>query len=214
MLERIAACESGGDPAAISADGRYRGKYQFSRATWRAMGGTGDPADAPESEQDACAAALLEAARHRPPGPTAPERRPLTPAGGSRRRIAPRARSRSTTSPRCVTSELAVRHERARGVADGLHQRPEVLVARQRARRVARADRLARVALREEPEDRGLDLRAGHRHRSRSGASRIRSVRAGAPATTALSGTSLVTTVFVPTMQLSPTVTPRRMQAP
>ncbi len=53
-----------------------------------------------------------------------------------------------------------------------------------------------------------------HSHRSRSGASRIRSRRAGAPATTALAGTSFVTTVFVPTMQLSPTVTPRRMHAP
>jgi hypothetical protein len=58
-LEQIAQCESGGDPTAISADGRYRGKYQFSRATWRAMGGTGDPAKAPEAEQDRLAAALL-----------------------------------------------------------------------------------------------------------------------------------------------------------
>jgi hypothetical protein len=60
-LDRIAACESGGDPTAISADGRYRGKYQFSRATWRAMGGSGDPAVAPEAEQDQRAAALLAA---------------------------------------------------------------------------------------------------------------------------------------------------------
>ena len=58
-LERIAQCESGGDPTAVSADGRYRGKYQFSRATWRAMGGTGDPAKAPEATQDRLAAALL-----------------------------------------------------------------------------------------------------------------------------------------------------------
>jgi peptidoglycan hydrolase-like protein with peptidoglycan-binding domain len=58
-LERIAQCESGGDPTAISPDGRYRGKYQFSRATWRAMGGTGDPAKAPEATQDRLAAALL-----------------------------------------------------------------------------------------------------------------------------------------------------------
>jgi peptidoglycan hydrolase-like protein with peptidoglycan-binding domain len=58
-LARIAQCESGGNPAAVSADGRYRGKYQFSRATWRAMGGTGDPAQAPEAEQDQRAAALL-----------------------------------------------------------------------------------------------------------------------------------------------------------
>ena len=62
LLARIAECESGGDPTAVSADGRYRGKYQFSRSTWRAMGGKGDPAKAPESEQDKRAAALLEQA--------------------------------------------------------------------------------------------------------------------------------------------------------
>jgi peptidoglycan hydrolase-like protein with peptidoglycan-binding domain len=60
-LERIAQCESGGDPTAVSADGQYRGKYQFTRATWRAMGGSGDPAAAPEAEQDQRAAALLAA---------------------------------------------------------------------------------------------------------------------------------------------------------
>jgi hypothetical protein len=59
-LERIAQCESGGDPTAVSPDGRYRGKYQFSRATWRDLGGRGDPAQAPEAEQDRRAAMLLE----------------------------------------------------------------------------------------------------------------------------------------------------------
>jgi hypothetical protein len=58
-LERIAACESGGDPTRVSASGRYRGKYQFSVETWRDLGGTGDPAQAPEAEQDRRAAALL-----------------------------------------------------------------------------------------------------------------------------------------------------------
>ena len=58
-LQRIAQCESGGNPSAVSADGAYRGKYQFGRETWRAMGGSGDPADAPEAEQDRIAAALL-----------------------------------------------------------------------------------------------------------------------------------------------------------
>jgi peptidoglycan hydrolase-like protein with peptidoglycan-binding domain len=58
-LERIAQCESGGNPTAVSPSGQYRGKYQFSRTTWRAMGGTGDPAQAPEAEQDQRAAALL-----------------------------------------------------------------------------------------------------------------------------------------------------------
>ena len=58
-LQRIAQCESGGNPTAVSADGTYRGKYQFDRTTWREMGGTGDPADAPEAEQDRIAAQLL-----------------------------------------------------------------------------------------------------------------------------------------------------------
>ena len=57
-LEAIADCESRGDPAAVSADGRYRGKYQFDLATWRSVGGTGDPALAPEPEQDRRARAL------------------------------------------------------------------------------------------------------------------------------------------------------------
>ena len=58
-LEAIAACESGGDPRAVSGDGAYRGKYQFSYETWAAMGGSGDPAAAPEAEQDRRAAALM-----------------------------------------------------------------------------------------------------------------------------------------------------------
>jgi hypothetical protein len=61
-LERIAACESGGDPTAVSADGRYHGKYQFSLATWRLVGGRGDPAAASEAEQDRRAARLLQKA--------------------------------------------------------------------------------------------------------------------------------------------------------
>lgn len=60
VLEAIAQCESGGNPKAVSPDGRYRGKYQFSRATWRALGGEGDPAKAPEAEQDRRALALYE----------------------------------------------------------------------------------------------------------------------------------------------------------
>ncbi len=67
-LARIAACESGGDPTAVSPGGRYRGKYQFSRGTWRDMGGSGDPAAAPEAEQDRIAAKLL-AARGTSPWP-------------------------------------------------------------------------------------------------------------------------------------------------
>jgi hypothetical protein len=58
VLRRIAECESGGNPRAVSPGGRYRGKYQFSRATWRGLGGKGDPADAPEWLQDRMALKL------------------------------------------------------------------------------------------------------------------------------------------------------------
>jgi hypothetical protein len=57
-LESIASCESGGDPTAVSSDGTYRGKYQFDYGTWESMGGSGDPAAAPEAEQDYRAALL------------------------------------------------------------------------------------------------------------------------------------------------------------
>jgi len=65
-LARIAQCESGGDPTL--ADGQYRGKYQFDMATWQAVGGTGDPAAAPEAEQDR-RAAMLYAQRGGAPWP-------------------------------------------------------------------------------------------------------------------------------------------------
>jgi hypothetical protein len=57
-LDAIASCESGGDPTALSSDGSYRGKYQFSFETWASVGGSGDPAAAPEEEQDYRAALL------------------------------------------------------------------------------------------------------------------------------------------------------------
>ena len=58
VLAQIAQCESGGNIAAVSPSGQYRGKYQFSLQTWEALGGTGDPAEAEESVQDAIAAKL------------------------------------------------------------------------------------------------------------------------------------------------------------
>ena len=61
VLQRIAQCESGGNPQAISSSGRYRGKYQFDQATWERWGGTGDPAQAPESVQDRVALKLYNA---------------------------------------------------------------------------------------------------------------------------------------------------------
>lgn len=57
-LESIASCESGGNPSAVDASGTYRGKYQFDYGTWASVGGSGDPAAAPEAEQDMRAAML------------------------------------------------------------------------------------------------------------------------------------------------------------
>jgi hypothetical protein len=58
QLAAIAQCESGGDPGAVSSNGMYHGKYQFSVATWAAVGGKGLPSQAPEAEQDMRAAML------------------------------------------------------------------------------------------------------------------------------------------------------------
>jgi hypothetical protein len=65
-LESIASCESGGDPAAVSSEGTYRGKYQFDEGTWESVGGHGDPAAAPEDEQDYRAALLYSRAGSSP----------------------------------------------------------------------------------------------------------------------------------------------------
>jgi hypothetical protein len=57
ILDKIAQCESDGEPTATS--GKFRGKYQFDLETWKTVGGTGDPAAASEIEQDQRAAILL-----------------------------------------------------------------------------------------------------------------------------------------------------------
>lgn len=49
-LRSIAWCESRNNPRAVSPAG-YRGLYQFSYSTWGVVGGSGDPAAAPRSEQ-------------------------------------------------------------------------------------------------------------------------------------------------------------------
>src|SRR5437763_14793834 len=59
QLASIAACESGGNPHAIGGGGTFRGKYQFTYQSWAAVGGHGDPAAAPEAEQDRRAAMLM-----------------------------------------------------------------------------------------------------------------------------------------------------------
>jgi Transglycosylase-like domain/Putative peptidoglycan binding domain len=65
-LKRIAQCESGGNPRAVSPSGKYRGKYQFDRATWEAWGGRGDPIKNPESTQDRVAVRLYHARGTKP----------------------------------------------------------------------------------------------------------------------------------------------------
>jgi uncharacterized protein YabE (DUF348 family) len=47
----LAECESGGNPGAVSPNGKYRGLYQFDYRTWAAVGGSGDPAAASAAEQ-------------------------------------------------------------------------------------------------------------------------------------------------------------------
>jgi soluble lytic murein transglycosylase-like protein len=64
-LEAIAACESGGDPTAVNPAGYY-GKYQFDTGTWASVGGTGNPAAAPETEQDYRASLLYSRAGSSP----------------------------------------------------------------------------------------------------------------------------------------------------
>jgi len=59
-LARIAQCESGGNPRALSPGGTYRGMFQFLPSTWRSVGGTGDPAAASVAEQYKRARILYE----------------------------------------------------------------------------------------------------------------------------------------------------------
>ena len=55
----LGQCESGGDPRAVSATGKYRGLVQFSLSSWHAVGMTGDPIDYPAAVQIDAARRLL-----------------------------------------------------------------------------------------------------------------------------------------------------------
>jgi Transglycosylase-like domain len=59
-LRSIRWCESHNNPRAVSSSGAYRGLYQFSFSTWSHVGGSGDPAAAPRSEQTWRAWVLLK----------------------------------------------------------------------------------------------------------------------------------------------------------
>jgi hypothetical protein len=65
-LDAIAACESGGDPTVVDASGTYYGKYQFDTSTWASVGGSGNPAEASEAEQDYRASLLYARAGSSP----------------------------------------------------------------------------------------------------------------------------------------------------
>lgn len=54
----LAQCESGGNPKAVSSNGKYYGLYQFSLSTWQSVGGSGKPTDASAQEQTERAQAL------------------------------------------------------------------------------------------------------------------------------------------------------------
>lgn len=62
VLDPIAACESGGNPAAIGGGGAYRGLFQMTTAAWSSVGGRGDPAQASPAEQYHRAALLYRSA--------------------------------------------------------------------------------------------------------------------------------------------------------
>ena len=55
----LAQCESGGNPQSVNPAGYY-GLYQFSISTWYSVGGTGNPIDAPSTEQTYRAQLLFE----------------------------------------------------------------------------------------------------------------------------------------------------------
>ncbi|MEZ5237657.1 MAG: transglycosylase family protein [Microthrixaceae bacterium] len=64
-LARLRACESNGNYGVVSASGRYRGAYQFSRTTWNSVARRHypflvgvDPAAAHPWDQDRMARAL------------------------------------------------------------------------------------------------------------------------------------------------------------
>lgn len=54
IYDRLGVCESGTNPPnprAVSKTGKYRGAFQFSMETYHAIGGVGDPIDAPYEVQ-------------------------------------------------------------------------------------------------------------------------------------------------------------------
>ena len=122
--------------------------------------------------------------------------------GRGGRARAHRRRARPTAwSPR-PTSTCALRLGRRRRAHRGALRR-----ARRRAQPRLDGPRVGRPSP-------GATARPGSASAASSAPRASGSPCAGTPPTTAFAGTSLVTTALVPTIALSPTRTPRRMQAP
>lgn len=59
VWDRLARCEANGDWTRVSPNGRYYGGLQFHLDTWRGVGGSGLPSEAPRDEQIRRAQILL-----------------------------------------------------------------------------------------------------------------------------------------------------------
>ena len=80
QLGRLAKCESGNNPQAVSRSGKYHGLYQFNQRTWNGVAASVlpeyvgmKPSQAPVEVQDAMARALY-ASRGRSPWPVCGKR--------------------------------------------------------------------------------------------------------------------------------------------
>lgn len=58
LLDRLAQCESGGNPRAVSRNGLYYGAFQFLLSTWRNLGGSGNPIEHDYATQKAIASKI------------------------------------------------------------------------------------------------------------------------------------------------------------
>ena len=58
-FDALAQCESGGNPQAVGGGGKDYGAFQFSLATWRSLGYSGNPTDHSYETQKAAAQKLV-----------------------------------------------------------------------------------------------------------------------------------------------------------
>ena len=58
VWDRLARCESGGNPRAVGGGGRFYGAFQFTLASWHSVGMSGNPVDYSYADQVAAAQRL------------------------------------------------------------------------------------------------------------------------------------------------------------